>query len=526
MNSNQLAAYKNLELAQKAMKNGDKNAARQLAAEAAKLSPELEEVWLLMAALDAPRESVEHLEKALKINPNSKRAQDGMLWAQARLAHELAASPVEIQTVDTQPSKPPAIEENQALNIAQPSPFSFPELTPEPLHESTPDPLPEPAFFPVPEPPSEPVLESQPIPLPEPMPESLPEPVSISDLPSEPVSFVQTKEAVARPRYSYITLLAIFICLVVVWVSWQGVTPVAAVFSNSFIIREHGPAWAQANIAKSESTQPALASTPIVLEPTMAPVQEQPSEPALVLPTNTSTPLPSLTPAPTATVIIPTETIPAPTVTVTAPTATIIQQGGYFPTASPTIAIPPTYTFPAPTEFIPAPTETLRPTEVAQATATADLGYFEPASPTPLPTDTAEPFPTQYIPPTPIPGSSGGSAGRWIDVDLTNQMVYAYEGNTVVNSFVVSTGTWEYPTVTGQYHVYVKYRYTDMSGPGYYLPNVPSTMYFYKGYAIHGTYWHNNFGTPMSHGCVNMRIPEAEWIFNWASVGTLVNVHY
>jgi hypothetical protein len=72
----------------------------------------------------------------------------------------------------------------------------------------------------------------------------------------------------------------------------------------------------------------------------------------------------------------------------------------------------------------------------------------------------------------------------------------------------------------------VKYEYTDMSGPGYYLTNVPYTMYFYDGYGLHGTYWHNNFGTPMSHGCVNLRTEDAQWLFEFASVGTPVNVHY
>jgi lipoprotein-anchoring transpeptidase ErfK/SrfK len=72
----------------------------------------------------------------------------------------------------------------------------------------------------------------------------------------------------------------------------------------------------------------------------------------------------------------------------------------------------------------------------------------------------------------------------------------------------------------------VKYRYADMSGPGYYLPNVPYVMYFYRGYGIHGTYWHNNFGTPMSHGCVNFPTDDAGWLFDFASVGTVVNVHY
>jgi lipoprotein-anchoring transpeptidase ErfK/SrfK len=110
-------------------------------------------------------------------------------------------------------------------------------------------------------------------------------------------------------------------------------------------------------------------------------------------------------------------------------------------------------------------------------------------------------------------------------VDLSKQRAYAYQGNTLINKFIVSTGTWLHPTVTGQYRIYVKYRYADMAGPGYYLPNVPYTMYFYRGYGLHGTYWHNNFGTPMSHGCVNFTIDDAAWLFDWASVGTVVYVH-
>ncbi len=115
---------------------------------------------------------------------------------------------------------------------------------------------------------------------------------------------------------------------------------------------------------------------------------------------------------------------------------------------------------------------------------------------------------------------------HWIDVDLSQQRVYAYAGDTLVNSFVVSTGTWQTPTVTGKYKVWVKLRSAAMSGPGYYLPDVPYIMYFYGSYGLHGTYWHNNFGTPMSHGCVNLTIPDAEWLYNFSSVGTVVNVHY
>ena len=131
---------------------------------------------------------------------------------------------------------------------------------------------------------------------------------------------------------------------------------------------------------------------------------------------------------------------------------------------------------------------------------------------------------TEYVPPT--PGITVGDGERWIDVDLTNQMVYAYEGETVVNSFVVSTGTWLTPTVTGKHKIYVKVRVQDMSGPGYHLKDVPYVMFFSGDYGLHGTYWHNNFGTPMSRGCVNLTIDDAAWLFSWASVGTVVNVHY
>lgn len=119
-----------------------------------------------------------------------------------------------------------------------------------------------------------------------------------------------------------------------------------------------------------------------------------------------------------------------------------------------------------------------------------------------------------------------GQKDHWIDVNLTAQRTYAYKGKNLVRSFLVSTGTWIHPTVVGTYRVYVKYTAADMSGPGYYLPNVPYIMYFHQGYGLHGTYWHNNFGTPMSHGCINLTIPDAQWLFEFSPVGTVVNVHY
>jgi lipoprotein-anchoring transpeptidase ErfK/SrfK len=114
--------------------------------------------------------------------------------------------------------------------------------------------------------------------------------------------------------------------------------------------------------------------------------------------------------------------------------------------------------------------------------------------------------------------------GKQIVIDLSEQRVYAFENGQAVRQFVVSTGLPATPTVTGEYAIYVKYDSQAMSGPGYSLPNVPWVMYFYRGYGLHGTYWHNNFGQPMSHGCVNMRTAEAAWLYNWAPLGTSVRV--
>jgi lipoprotein-anchoring transpeptidase ErfK/SrfK len=91
---------------------------------------------------------------------------------------------------------------------------------------------------------------------------------------------------------------------------------------------------------------------------------------------------------------------------------------------------------------------------------------------------------------------------------------------------VVSTGIARYPTPTGRFRIYAKYPSVHMSGPGYSLPGVPHTMFFYKGYALHGTYWHNNFGRPMSHGCINLTRADAAWLYGWSPVGTLVVIHW
>ncbi|MFZ5916621.1 MAG: LysM peptidoglycan-binding domain-containing protein [Chloroflexota bacterium] len=123
-------------------------------------------------------------------------------------------------------------------------------------------------------------------------------------------------------------------------------------------------------------------------------------------------------------------------------------------------------------------------------------------------------------------GAPPSSGVRWIDVDLGAQRLTAYQGNIPVRSTLVSTGLSGTPTLVGQFRIYVKYASAPMSGPGYYLPNVPHVMYYDRSYALHGTYWHDNFGAPMSHGCINLPTAEAKWLYGWAAVGTLVKIHY
>ncbi|MEE8389298.1 MAG: L,D-transpeptidase family protein [Anaerolineae bacterium] len=195
-----------------------------------------------------------------------------------------------------------------------------------------------------------------------------------------------------------------------------------------------------------------------------------------------------------------------------APTATVTATDTATVTATPT----PTST----STSSPTPTATPPPT----TTSTPTLPPTQPPTPTSLPIlPTAPPLPPSL---TPAPLSISSDDVRWIDVDLTNQLVAAYEGQNLVRITSVSTGLPRTPTPTGQYHIWIKLRYDDMSGPGYYLTDVPYVMYFHGGYGLHGTTWHANFGQPMSHGCVNLPVSEAEWLFNWAQVGTMVNVHY
>lgn len=109
---------------------------------------------------------------------------------------------------------------------------------------------------------------------------------------------------------------------------------------------------------------------------------------------------------------------------------------------------------------------------------------------------------------------------KWIEVSLDEQKLRAWEGNKVTMEFPISSGKWS-PTPKGDFRIWYKTRYQRMVGGSqalgtyYNLPNVPHNMFFYQGYAIHGAYWHNNFGQPMSHGCVNAPLSNVSQLFDW-----------
>jgi len=134
---------------------------------------------------------------------------------------------------------------------------------------------------------------------------------------------------------------------------------------------------------------------------------------------------------------------------------------------------------------------------------------------------------------TPFQTVNGAGSGKWIEVDVSVKRLYAYENGILVNSFPISAGAPATPTVLGSYKIYAKYAVQDMrgsnvDGSSYFQPNVRWISYFYGGYAIHGNYWRpvSWFGNiNSSHGCVGMMDSQAQWVYNWAPIGTTIVTH-
>lgn len=188
----------------------------------------------------------------------------------------------------------------------------------------------------------------------------------------------------------------------------------------------------------------------------------------------------------------------------------------------------------------PTATPVIAPTATPEPPATA-LPTVTPIPPTATPTATPIPPTPTKVPPTPtkVPPTAtpkpdaahaAATGGKWIDVNLSTQTLVAYEGKNVVVKGLISSGTANHKTVTGDFNIYIKYVKQDMVGgegaEHYDLPDVPYVMYFYQDYGIHGAYWHHNWGHVMSHGCVNTPVDMAKTLYYWAPMGTPVHIHY
>ncbi len=387
--------------ARDALRRGDMTQARQWAEQAARLAPQSEDPWLILAAVASPRQSVDYVRKALQANPNSQRGRKAMEWAMQRLGE----SPEVRKGPESAPQAQVRAETSAVLSLSKSS------IVPE-----------------------------------------------RSESPQNP-----RKRSLLLP-----ILLLVIGC---------------AVFGVA---------------AYSAARSPVLAS---ILSPSRpSPISQPRTQPYAL-----------------ANIAKPTYTAMPETSTAQHSLASSILRPTELPTDIPTIMpTEPVFTMTEP----PLPADTSTPEPEMTPTPGTLMAEIVPDTPTPE---------YAYVAPTDAPFVSPdvtASGEHWIDVNLTQQRVYAYAGDTIINSFIVSTGTWQHPTVTGKYRIWIKLLSDDMAGPGYYLPDVPYTMYFYKGYALHGTYWHNNFGTPMSHGCVNLSIPDAAWLYDFSVVGTVVNVHY
>lgn len=140
---------------------------------------------------------------------------------------------------------------------------------------------------------------------------------------------------------------------------------------------------------------------------------------------------------------------------------------------------------------------------------------------------------TMEVAETPYKTVSANAGDKLIEVDITAKRMYVYESGVLLRTFLVSAGAPATPTVTGTYAIYSKIRSQNMrgfnaDGSTYFQPNVSFVNYFYRDYAIHGNYWRptSYFGNiNSSHGCVGITDYDAEWIYNWAPVGTQVVVH-
>jgi hypothetical protein len=129
-----------------------------------------------------------------------------------------------------------------------------------------------------------------------------------------------------------------------------------------------------------------------------------------------------------------------------------------------------------------------------------------------------------------LPARPEGVQGRWVSVDLRQQVFVAFEDDRPVFTTLISSGIRKFPTRRGLFKIWIRLETDNMNGSmgtpdEYRLPYVPYVMYFDRVISLHGAYWHSVFGYPRSHGCVNMSLTDAHWLYDWTAAAPNAGVY-
>jgi lipoprotein-anchoring transpeptidase ErfK/SrfK len=119
-----------------------------------------------------------------------------------------------------------------------------------------------------------------------------------------------------------------------------------------------------------------------------------------------------------------------------------------------------------------------------------------------------------------------------MDVNLTSQTLVVYENCQPIFATLISSAKAPAVTPTGTFSIFYMEERLPLfanervaTSEEFYLADVPWLMFFHENWAIHGAYWHDHFGEPGSHGCINVSPYDARWLFEWAKLGDMIVIH-
>ena len=428
MQENTVSVQEAIQNAADALRRDDKRAARHWAQIAASAAPQLEEPWLILAAVSSSHAAIEYLKQALLANPGSERAMRGLRWAQARQGTQPLHPAMPVAMSATQPVRP-VLADTQAVPV------------------------------------------------------------------SKPVAPQSTKRASMLPWLSLPALVLILACLVAGWALWPGSNTSALALIRSGVSSSLG----------------ATVDAPVVISsPTNIPTA---SATATALPS----PTPTLTPFPASTATL----TPVPT-----------EQPTLAPTTS-SVAVVGSYTIQSgDTLFSIASRAGLTADELAAANGISRYATIYSGQVLSIPQGGTVPAPAPEVQPTAASEGPVPTGGKRILVSISQQHLYAYEGDTLVYSFIASTGM-NNSTRVGQFEILDKIPNAYGATWNIWMPNWMGI--YYAGSLEDGIHalpilsngsrlWAGYLGTPISFGCIVLGVQDAQTLYDWAEVGTTVEI--